>query len=466
MKREVVVHDDPIPEERISIGSDAFGPRQSPSADKILAAVQLLWDRRALLYRVAFRGLLCSILIAILIPNKYDSTITVMPPDNSMSDSGAMLAALAGKAGQGVSAIAGNLLGAKTTGAVFVDLLRSRTVGENLVDRFQLQRVSVGRYKLWDRYKEDARKDLGDRTAIEEDRKSGIITISVRDRNKQRAHDIAQAYVDELNKLYAQVNTSSARRERMFIEQRLVSVKADLEDSEKRFSQFASKNTALDIKEQSKAMVESAAVLEGQLIAAQSELQGLEQIYTENNVRVRSLRARVADLRRSLQGIQGTDAPLNSYADQNGGDAYPTIRKLPLLGVEWADLYRKVKVQETVWELLNQQYELARIREAKEIPTVNVVDPANIPETKSFPPRLPIIIALTILIVLAAAAFILASAWWSDLDSGDSRKIFVSSVHQDVRERFHRWLEYPSVQRMRRILNRSPWHRSGRSGLL
>jgi hypothetical protein len=136
------------------------------------------------------------------------------------------------------------------------------------------------------------------------------------------------------------------------------------------------------------------------------------------------------------------------------------------LGVEWADLYRKVKVQETVWELLNQQYELARIREAKEIPTVNVVDPANIPETKSFPPRLPIIIALTILIVLAAAAFILASAWWSDLDSGDSRKIFVSSVHQDVRERFHRWLEYPSVQRMRRILNRSPWHRSGRSGLL
>ncbi len=450
LKREVVVHEvDSMADEHISLPSDSFDTPRSPSADKILCAVQLLWDRRALLYKVALRALLCSIIVAWLIPNKYDSTVTLMPPDNSLSDGSAMLAAIAGKAGQGVSAIASNLLGTKTTGAVFVDLLHSRTVGEHVVQRFHLQKV------YWDPYMEDARRTLAERTTVDEDRKSGIITITVRDRSPQRAHDIAQAYVEELNNLFAQVNTSSARRERMFIEQRLVSVKADLEDAEKRFSQFASTNTALDIKEQSKAMVESAAVLEGQLIAAQSELQGLEQIYTENNVRVRSLRARVADLRRSLQSMQGTDAPLNTYPDQSGGESYPSIRKLPLLGVQWADLYRRVKVQETVWELLNQQYELARIREAKEIPTVNVVDPASIPEKKSFPPRLPIILTLAVLIVLMTAAYILGSNWWYELGRDDSRRVFVSSIRQDVQERFRSWLDYPSIRRLRRVFSRS-----------
>jgi capsule polysaccharide export protein KpsE/RkpR len=451
MKREATVQEvEPLPEARLSLSAEAFESGRAISADTLLSALQLLWDRRALLYRAAWRGLLFSLLVAWLIPNKYDSTVTLMPPDNSMSDSGAVLAALAGKAGQGVSAIAGNLLGAKTTGAVFVDLLRSRTVGEHLVDRFRLQKV------YWNRYKEDARRTLADRTSIEEDRKSGVITITVRDTDTQRAHDLAQAYVEELNKLYSQVSTSSARRERMFIEQRLVSVKADLEDSEKRFSVFASKNTALDIKEQSKAMVESAAVLEGQLIAAQSELQGLEQIYTENNVRVRSLRARVADLRRSLQGIQGTDASLENSGDQVGADSsYPSIRKLPLLGVEWADLYRRVKVHETVWELLNQQYELARIREAKEIPTVNVVDPANIPEKKSFPPRFPITAVLTMLIVLGTAAYIIGARWWDDLGPEDSRRLFASSIQHDVHARFRNLLDYPSMRWLRRVIVRS-----------
>src|SRR5437762_6827455 len=123
-------------------------------------------------------------------------------------------------------------------------------------------------------------------------------------------------------------------------------------------------------------MVEAAAVLQGQLIAAQSELQGLEQIYTANNVRVRALKARVGEIQRQLEKFGGTDALLtqdNTASSQD--EIYPSIRKLPLLGVQWADLYRRMKIQETVYELLNQQYELTRIQEAKEIPTIRVIDP-------------------------------------------------------------------------------------------
>lgn len=326
-----------------------------------------------------------------------------------------MLAALAAKTSPELAGMAGSLLGTKSSGALFTDLFRSRSVQDRVVDRLNLQKV------YWSRYKQDARKKLNSRTVVGEDRKSGVISLTATDSNPQRAHDIAQAYVEELNHLVSQVSTSSARRERIFIEQRLTSVKSDLEDAEKEFGAFASKNSTLDIKEQTKAMVESAGVLQGQLIAAQSELQGLEQIYSSSSVRIRSLQARVDELKRQLQTLEGTDAALVSDATAPD-QMYPPIRKLPLLGVEWADLYRRMKIQETVYELLNQQYELARIQEAKEIPTVNVIDPANLPEKKSWPPRLTIIMLLTVFAVAVAALDVFASNWIASLEKNDPRR--------------------------------------------
>ena len=104
------------------------------------------------------------------------------------------------------------------------------------------------------------------------------------------------------------MSTSSARRERIFLEGRLQAVNQDLEAAEKEFSQFASKNTAIDIKEQGKAMVEAAATLQGELIAARSELEGLRQLYADSNVRVRSVQARVAELENQLKKVGGEDA--------------------------------------------------------------------------------------------------------------------------------------------------------------
>jgi len=311
------------------------------------------------------------------------------------------------------------------SGALFAELFRSRSVQDSVIDKLDLQKV----YKS--RYKQDARKRLDSQTGVNEDRKSGVISVTVTDKSPQRARDIAQAYVEELNRLLAQVSTSSARRERIFIEQRLTAVKADLEDAEKQFGAFASKNSTLDIKEQTKAMVESAGVLQGQLIASESELQSLEQIYTSSNIRVRSLQARVDELKRQLQKLEGTDASLVSSGISDGShsdEMYPPIRKLPLLGVEWADLYRRMKIQETVYELLNQQYELARIQEAKEIPTVNVVDQANVPERKSSPHRLLIVLGLTFFSVIGAAVWIIGSERWQHMDPHDPGKLLAKSV--------------------------------------
>ena len=161
------------------------------------------------------------------------------------------------------------MLGLKSSSDVFVGILTSRTVQDKLIQQFLIWKKLYGDSRM-----EDARKDLAERTAIVVDRKSQIITITVTDKDPKRASTMGQGYIEELNRLVAELSTSSARRERIFLEDRLQAVSKDLESAEKEFSQFSSENSAIDIKEQGKAMVQAAATLQEQLIASESELRG------------------------------------------------------------------------------------------------------------------------------------------------------------------------------------------------
>lgn len=342
-----------------------------------------------------------------------------MPPDEQSSNLG-MLATLASSSGgSGLAGLAGDLLGVKSSGDLFVGVLGSDTIKDDLISQFGLMRV-YGDSKI-----EDARDSLAAHTSISADRKSGIISIGVTDNDPKRATAIAQAYASQLNVLVSKLSTSSARRERIFLEGRLETVKADLDSAEQKFSVFASKNTAIDIPEQGKAMVDAAATLQGQLIAAQAELSGLQQVYTDNNVRVRATQAHVEELQKKLNEIGGVGTESDLQTDNS---LYPSIRKLPLLGVTYADLYRQTKIQETVYEVLTQQYELAKVQEAKEIPTVKVLDPAMVPTKKSFPPRTLIVVLGTTLGIVLAMAWTIGKTRWDATDVGDPRKALAVEV--------------------------------------
>jgi capsule polysaccharide export protein KpsE/RkpR len=396
------------------------------SRDKSIERLRLLWDERRFLGKAVAAGLVLGILLAFLLPKHYQSTVQLMPPDSNDTSGMAMMAAMASGTGSALGALAGDLLGLKNTGAVFVGILRSRTVEDRLVERFSLQKVY--RAKL----KEDARKELSDNTDVSEDRKSGIITIEVTDKDPQRAAAIAQAYVDELDRLAAEVNTSAAHRERVFLEERLRDVKRALNKAAVDFSQFASKNTTINIEEQGKAMVEAAATLQGQLIAEESELKGLESIYTANNVRVRSVKSRIAELRAQLEKFGGEAGGGTPTTSTSGHSLYPSIRQLPILGVTYFDLYREAKIQEAVYETLTQQYELAKVQEAKETPSVKVLDAAIVPESKSFPPRLLVILLCTSLTLLGGVCWVFAHSRWQRTDSNAPGKILAREVLHSV----------------------------------
>ncbi len=403
----------------------------------------VLWEHRHSLLRAVAVALVVNVIIVFLIPKRYESTARIMPPETSGAST-ALFAALAGRGmGElsGLGSLAGSLLGARTSSALFVDLLHSGTISGDLIDRFQLQSVYRKRYRI------DAAKYLGRHTTIVDDKKSGVISITVEDRDPHRARDLAQGYLDELNQLVNRTNTSSAHQERVFIERRLAGVQADLERAQQDMSEFSSTHTTIDIKEQTKATVDAAAKLQAQVIVEQSELDSLQQIYGDGNVRVRAARARMAELRRELNKMSGTATPLqadgagassNAATGNQTDELYPSLRQIPRLAVPYANLYRRVRVQEAVFEMLTQQYEVARIQEAKEIPVVRVIDAPGIPEKKSFPPRTVFVILLTAFVGVVVSAHILIRHHWRQVSEIDPRKALGKRIAFDLRSLFGR----------------------------
>jgi uncharacterized protein involved in exopolysaccharide biosynthesis len=396
---------------------------------RTFARLATLWQERRFLARCAAIGLLGTLIIAFLIPVRYTSTTRLMPPDQSGAGMASMLAALgkAGGASGDLGLIGTELLGMRTTSDLFTGVLRSRTIQDDLVNKFDLRKV----YGI--RRMEDARKELDSRTEIASDRKSGIITIRVSDHDAKRAAAMAQEYVAGLNEIVINLNTSSAHKEKIFLEQRLAEVQQDLERAEKQFSDFASQHTTIDIKEQGRAMIGAAADLEGELIATRTQLEGLRQIYTENNVRVRALQARVNELQRQLQKMGGKPESAEDNGSTETEDLYPSIRRLPVLGVQYADLFRRQRIQEAVYETLTKQYELAKVEEARETPSVKVLDVGDVPERKSFPPRTLFALLGMIFFFSVGCVWVLASAKWQQIDPRHPGKMLAEEIFDTVR---------------------------------
>ena len=428
---------DYVTPESIAESSSVAAQQNRTKATWVVNAT-LLWMHRWVLVRVVIIALAIGAAIAFSLPKQYESVARLMPPDQGGSGS-ALIAALASRSLGGLagfSGLAGSLLGERTSGALFMDLLRSRTVSDRLIDRFNLQQVYHKRYRI------DTVKYLTKHTAIVDDKKSGVITLTFTDTDPERARAIAQGYLEELNRIITTSNVSSAHREREFIEKRLVSVQDELQSAQKALSEFSSVNTTLDIKEQTHAMVDVAAKLQGELIVAQSELESLEQIYGAENVRVRAAKARIAGLQQEVTKLNGSSADASQIAtagaSKGGVETYPSLRQLPRLAVPYANLYRRVRIQETVYELLSQQYEMARIEEAKDTPVVNVLDAPLVPEKKSFPPRLIVMLVLTFFVFVMASAFIILRNLWIQVSDLDPRKQLANEVAEAFSNRLRR----------------------------
>lgn len=392
-----------------------------PPEGNIYRAIGLLWDNRRLLLRWILAGVLLAVVLFIVLPSKYESTTRLLPSETTSE--AAMMMAGGGATGAAAPSLGmmSDLLGTRTPGAFYAAVLKSDTVLDGVINRFDL--LKVYRVKNYD----EARKVLSDRTVVVDDKKSGILTVTVTDKDSARVAAIANAYAEELDKTLQNLNTSSAHREREFLAQRIEVVRENLSAAENQLSQYSTKNSALDIKEQGRAAFEVAGKVQGELIVAQSELQGLRQIYGPDHPRVKSAEARVSQLR-------ATADKLGSSTTGNNDDmSYLSIARLPVVGVAYADLFREVKVQEAIYEALLKRYEISKVEEVKATPRVRVIDPGKVPARRSSP-RLSILgIMCTLFCFVAGVIAIFARSDWDGMDPDNPRKRLGMRILGDLR---------------------------------
>jgi uncharacterized protein involved in exopolysaccharide biosynthesis len=288
-----------------------------------------------------------------------------------------------------------------------ISVLRSRTIADSVVTKFDLQQ----RYR--ERYREDAINRLRRLTAVSLT-KEGVIAVRVEDTDAARAAEMANYYVDLLDRLVAQYSRGEAGRQRGFLTAQLASAKADLDTAEEELRRFQEKNRAIVLQEQTKGAIEAAARLKGEIIVAEVQLQALRNFATEANPEIVLLRRRIDEMKRQLGQMQYGDG---SAPTPNAGrrDFSVPFAKVPEVGLELARLTREVKIQETLVTLLTQQGEQARLVEAKDVPVVQVLDRA-VPSERPIRPRVTVNIAVSVagslLLGVFLALFLDSSRRW------------------------------------------------------
>ncbi len=328
-------------------------------------------------------------IISFLVPTTYTSTTKLMPPQQNQSMASSLLGQLGPLAG-----LAGKDLGARNPSELYIDILKSETVRDAMIQKFNL--MSVYNVKL----QVDARKKLESRSDFVAD-KEGIISISVSDRDRNRAADIANGYVSELYRLNKTLAVSEAGQRRLFFQDQLDEAKVDLSNAEVALKQSEEKSGLIQLDSQARATIEQKSRLEAELAAAEVQLRSMASFATTENPDYVSTQEQIKALREQL-----------SRSRQKGDGAEGVqlgTASIPEAGLDYIRKVRDVKYHEALYELLMRQFEAAKIDEAKSASIIQVLDKGQVPERRSAPSRRMYLIAGFLLGVFASILWVIGA---------------------------------------------------------
>jgi tyrosine-protein kinase Etk/Wzc len=321
-----------------------------------------------------------AIIVFFIMTPIYRAETRILPPQTGSSSIAlSMLSQVAGSAGaQSLT----ESLGLKSPSDLYVGMLESRTVADKIIDRFNLMEL----YKA--DYREDARKELlEDVINAETDSNSSIITIDVDDKDPKRAADMANAFVEELKNLTKGLAVTEASQRRLFFEEQLKDTKMALVKAEEGMQGFQEKTGALQVDEQTKAVIEGIAMLRAQIAAKEVQLRVMRTYATAQN----------PDLQRAEDELKGLKVELDKLEATGGSGHDPIIPtgRMPEVGTEYVRKLRDLKFYEDLYELLTKQYEAAKLDEARYAAVIQVIDKAIPPEKIAKPERILVILIAT-----------------------------------------------------------------------
>ena len=353
---------------------------------RFLGLFIILAKRKSAIIGFTAGAAVLSLVVSLFLPVYYTGNVKLLPPQQSQSVASAML----GQLSPLIGASMGKDLGLRNPNDLYVAMLRSRTVADNLIDRFAL----MSRYHA--KIPEDAQKRLDSLTEIVAS-KDGVISISVDDRDPRQAAEIANAYADELAKLTKTLAVTDAGKQRLFFEHEVKTAGDDLANAEQALKQTQEKTGMLQLDSQAKVMLQAYADMRAQVAAKEVQVQAMRTFANPQN----------PDLIRAQQELAALRVQLSRFEQgQNGRPSEDlALEKVPSAALEYVHKLRDVKYRESLLELLTKQYEIARIDEAKDAAIVQVLDKAVAPGRKSRPHRGSIVVLCTLL------AFLLAVIW-------------------------------------------------------
>ena len=329
-----------------------------------------------------------AVIYALLLPSIYTATTKILPPQQGQSAASAMMAQLGSIAG-----LAGGAAGIKNPADLYVGMLKSRTIADNLIKRFDLNAVFESKYQS------NTRKAIEAKTAITAG-KDGIITIEFDDKDPKRAADIANAYVEELFNLNKTLAVTEAAQRRLFFEKQLEQTRDNLVKAEVSAREAMSQGGLIKVDDQGRTLVETTARLRAQATVKEVQIGAMRSFATEQNPQMLAAQQELQVLKNELAKIEGT---ANSKKDSVSNDASEGMKNLGLL--------RDVKYYETVYELMAKQFEMAKIDEAKDPSLIQIVDKAVVPDRKSKPKR-------SLIVLLSALAAGFAAVLWAFIKEG------------------------------------------------
>lgn len=362
-----------------ALGDDEVVRKDEISVIDILI---VLAKRKKSIFWVTFSAAVLAVALSLLLPSVYEASAKMMPPQQNQSSASALLSQLGGLAGAAAGAA-----GLKNPNDLYVGMLRSRTVADKIIARFDLQKV-YGVTSL-----DGARAQLAAATAITAG-KEGLITIAVEGHDQKLVAPMANAYVTELLGLTKVLAVTEASQRRLFFERQLEASKEQLEKAERSLKGGLDSRGVISVDAESRTILETVARLRAQVSAKEVELSSMRAFVTTNN----------PEFRRVEQELVGLRSELSKLENGRGDTASAKLADTQS-GLENVKLLRDLKYYQMLYELLAKQYEVARLDEAKDPPIIQVLDPAIEPERRAKPRRALIVMLTTF------AAFVCAVLW-------------------------------------------------------
>jgi tyrosine-protein kinase Etk/Wzc len=378
------------------------GDTQAESTHFSAEYVDILIAKRRFIGCAVAAAFVLSIIISLSLPKMYIATAKILPPKEPNFG----IASILSGPDNPLNGLAGSLFSNQTPAALYVGIMQSRTVADKIIKQFDLKE----RYSL--KYIEDVYKRLANRSTINFSRKDQLISVSVIDRDPQRAADMANSYVEMLDRFNRKLTINQGYRKRKFLEGRMKEVFNELEKAESKLQQFQEKYHLVSITEQAKASIKGAAQLKSQIIATETELEVFKQFGTEQQVEAAMLKAKIEELRKQLRtieegSIQDFDKMYQLNTEDESSSLFIPFAELPELAMQFMRLTREAKIQVSLFELITTQYEMAKLEEARDVYTIQVLDQAVPAEKKYRPHRLRIVATSTFLVFFAVVFFVL-----------------------------------------------------------